>query len=289
MSYSIYSKNFNNPFLKDLLKKLRDYFDTKDLPFFIIGATARDIIVGQLFNSESIRRTVDLDIAIAIPDWNKFDEISDELSQLPGFRKSREQQQRFFFNEYELDIVPFGGVAKSDDNIYWPPEEESAMSVRGFNEALAEAITVNVDKEFTVMIASLYGLFLLKFTAWIDRSQKTTKDAEDMTFIIKNYFEVNSGRKIHQEVYDRDDFDTYLVGGIWLAYDIAHMLSVPQVKYYNTIIKEEIEKNEASLLVNQMYEHSGGLSFDIIHQTWQEISGIFDNCVKQASSFKDEM
>jgi predicted nucleotidyltransferase len=49
-----------------------------------------------------------------------------------------------------VDIVPFGAVAKADDNIYWPPEETIAMSVKGFDEVLSEAITVSIDNEFEI-------------------------------------------------------------------------------------------------------------------------------------------
>lgn len=46
---------------------------------------------------------------------------------------------------------------------------------KGFDEVLAEAITVNIDDEFNIKIASLHGLFLLKFNAWSDRNIKTDK------------------------------------------------------------------------------------------------------------------
>lgn len=73
--------------------------------------------------------------------------------------------QRFYYGDYELDIVPYGIVAKDDDCIYWPPEEVIAMSVKGFDEILKDAITVSVDDEFDIKIASLHGLFLLKYLA----------------------------------------------------------------------------------------------------------------------------
>ena len=142
--------------------------------FYVIGATARDIIIRQLIGTTSGRRTKDLDIAIAIPDWSVFDEIKDVLVA-DGFKKSADMRQRFYYGEYELDIVPYG-VAKDDDNIYWPPEEEIAMSVkRLLTRCCRKPITVNIDDEFNIKIASLHGLFLLKFNAWSDRNIKTDK------------------------------------------------------------------------------------------------------------------
>lgn len=168
MDLKITSEKIANPLLVDLLKKLTDSFNRMGREFYVIGATARDIIIGQLADITSGRKTRDLDIAIAIPEWSVFDEIKEVLIA-DGFKKSRHMHQRFYYDDYELDIVPYG-VAKEDDNIYWPPEEEIAMSVKGFDEVLSDAITVNVDDEFDIKIASLHGLFLLKFNAWLDRN-----------------------------------------------------------------------------------------------------------------------
>ena len=172
MDLTISSEKIGNPLLVELLRKLTDSFNKMGREFYVIGATARDIIMQQLLDTESRRRTKDLDIAIAIPDWDTFEQVKQKLIA-DGFEKSTDMQQRFFYGEYELDIVPYGVVAKEDDNIYWPPEEVVAMSVKGFDEVLSEAITVSIDDEFKVKIASLHGLFLLKFNAWLDRKAKT--------------------------------------------------------------------------------------------------------------------
>ena len=192
MSYPISSNKFDNPLLKELLQKLTVYFDSIDTKFYIIGATARDIIFSAIHNQEPGRKTFDLDIAIAIPNWDDFEKISADLSNLDDFKKSTDQKQRFHYKGiYELDIVPFGEIAKEDQNIYWPPEEDHAMSVKGFSEVAKNTIALNVDEEFTVNVASLPGIFILKLIAWKDRHNKTGKDADDISFIIDSYLEIN--------------------------------------------------------------------------------------------------
>ena len=225
MDLKITSEKIANPLLVKLLRKLTDSFKRMGRDYYVIGATARDIIIRQLINTTSGRRTKDLDIAIAIPDWSVFEEIKERLVA-DGFQKSQHLHQRFYYGEYELDVVPYG-VAKEDDNIYWPPEEEIAMSVKGFNEVLSEAITVNIDNEFDIKIASLHGLFVLKFNAWLDRNVQTSKDAEDMSFILSNYFIANLDRNVYPEVYDWKTFDEYIVGGYWLARDLLLLLTKP--------------------------------------------------------------
>ena len=79
MSLKISSEKINNPFLVDLLEKLADSFRKMNHDFFIIGATARDIIIQQMLNTSSRRKTRDLDLAIAVPNWQEFDKIKNSL------------------------------------------------------------------------------------------------------------------------------------------------------------------------------------------------------------------
>ena len=274
MDLTISSEKIGNPLLIELLRKLTDSFGRMDREFYVIGATARDIIVQQLLDTASTRRTKDLDIAIAIPDWDAFEQIKERLVA-DGFKKSNDMYQRFYYGAYEVDIVPYGVVAKEDENIYWPPEEVVAMSVKGFDEVLPEAITVSIDDEFKVKIASLHGLFLLKLNAWLDRNAKTSKDAEDMSFILSNYFMANLDREIHQEVYDWENFDEYIVGGYWLAHDLVTLLNVNQLNYYKEVIEGELAKQEESRLINQMIENSYSLKYETVRETWQVIADVF--------------
>jgi predicted nucleotidyltransferase len=86
MNLQISSEKIDNPFLSELLKTLVVCFDDLAVPFYVIEATARDIILRQLMDIASQRKTYDLDIAIVIPDWGKFDEVSKSL-QVAGLKK----------------------------------------------------------------------------------------------------------------------------------------------------------------------------------------------------------
>lgn len=279
MDLTISSKKIENPLLVELLRKLTVSFSRMHREFYVIGATARDIILKHVVGSESKRRTMDLDIAIAIPNWETFAEVQDVLVA-DGFEKSRDFKQRFYYREYELDIVPYGNVAKDNDIIYWPPEEDIAMSVKGFDEVLSNSITVSIDNEFSVKIASLHGLFVLKLDAWVDRNLVTSKDAEDMSFILQNYFMANIDRGIHSEVYDWEDFHEYVAGAYWIAFDIANLLKKEHLTYYIDIIKDELKKEEESRLINQIVENTRSLNYDTIRKAWQMIVDVLQDAVK---------
>lgn len=267
MSYNISSNNLNNSLLKDLLKELNSFFTSINVDFYVIGATARDIILSNLYGLIPERKTVDLDIAIAISDWDQFHFVENNLSKKEGFEKSRIQKQRFIYQDiYIIDIVPFGDVAKEDGNIYWPPDETIAMSVRGFPEMADSTINVNIDNEFNIKVASLPGLFLLKMTAWKDRHLSDSKDAYDMALILTNYLDINRERSVeeHYDLYDTDKFDHIIAGAQLMARDIKLLTQGNEhtLGYIKEIVNEEIVLAEESQLINQLIESNVTLQYE---------------------------
>ena len=268
MSCHISSEKLNNPLLKELLSKLTSYFSSIHSDFYVIGATARDIILTAIHEQEVKRSTSDLDIAIAIPDWAQFEAISTGLCQIDGFEKSKEQRQRFIYNRfYLLDIVPFGAIAKDDNTIYWPPEEDIAMSVLGFTEVTNDVLEITIDAEFSVRVVQLPGIFLLKLNAFKDRHLTNNKDADDIAYIISNYLEANENRAIenyYSEIYDVENFQTFTAGAVLLGKDIKALLSRNQdtLDSFIEILTSEIEKEEESILINQMLEIYSSLKYE---------------------------
>lgn len=60
MGYHISSEKLNNPLLKDLLKELNSFFSSLQMDFYIIGATARDLILSNLHDLIPGRKTADI-------------------------------------------------------------------------------------------------------------------------------------------------------------------------------------------------------------------------------------
>ena len=256
MSYSISSDEFQHPLLKPILEKLTTYFSDVDIRFYVIGATARDIIM-EIHGEKSGRATHDLDIAIAISDWKEYKTIEEGIVNIDDFEKDTTQKQRFIFREvFELDIVPFGDIMKEDDKIFWPPDESFAMSVLGFSEVGDVTTEVNIDGNLSVNVASLAGIFILKISAWSDRNHKTNKDADDIAFVINNYLSINEERaatEYYDQIYN-DDFSPIKAGAKLLGYDTAKILMESSKTKILEIISTEISKEEESILINQILE-----------------------------------
>ena len=267
MDFKITSENIEHPLLKPVLEELIPVFQQRGITFYIIGAVARDIIL-DINNGKSNRVTMDLDIAIAVDHWEDFENLSEDIIALPNFTKDAQQQQRFLYKEkFQVDIVPYGGIKDQNDKIYWPPDKSFAMSVIGFEEAEQNLLTINLDEEITFDIVSLEGVFLLKLFAWKDRFHKTSKDAEDIGFILNNYLNINrniSFDEPYSKVYDLDDYTELRAGAMILGMKLNEMLSQsPTVKTKVTaLLTEDIERAENSKLLNQITETNRNLKFD---------------------------
>lgn len=276
MNYNISSSTFEHPLLKPLLEQLSEYLASIQTEFFVIGATARDILM-DIHGEKSGRATNDLDIAVAISDWSKYEQIESGLTGMDGFRKDKTQKQRFIYQDlYILDIVPYGEIMKMDDKIFWPPDESIAMSVLGFSEVGESTKKVIIDDSLTIEVASLAGVFLLKMVAWHDRHNRDNRDADDMGFILRNYFAINESRVIekHNDLYDVENFNTIVAGATLLGRDLADILSA-SVKTKNKIheiIQNEINKQEESILLNQILETNRSFKYEEILQCWINIS-----------------
>lgn len=276
MEYRIDSSKMSHPLIKPILEDLIPFFQEKNIKFFIIGATARDIIL-ELNNEQVGRATRDLDIAIAIEDWDKYAEVEKDLVKLENFEKDLLQKQRFIYQKaYEIDLVPYGAIMQQDDKIYWPPDQDTAMNVLGFKEAEKQIVKVNIDDQLEINVVNLASIFLLKLVAWTDRNNISSKDADDMGFILTNYLLINEDRAIEEfydEIYTIDPFDTIVAAGALMGIDLNNMIKDNPAthEFLLKVIDQEIELDTASRLFNQIIETNKKISFDQISQVFIQL------------------
>jgi predicted nucleotidyltransferase len=60
------------------------------IPFFIVGATARDILLEVHYGIGSKRATLDIDIAVFIENWEQYNHLKDELIGIKHFTPTRD-------------------------------------------------------------------------------------------------------------------------------------------------------------------------------------------------------
>lgn len=265
MPYQLSSDQFSHAFLKPILTDLSTLFEKAEIRFFVIGAIARDLVMG-VHQESAGRLTYDLDIAIAIENWSQFEEVAALLISTEKFSNEPKQRQRFYYEEeYILDVVPFGAIMKQSDKIFWPPDEVFAMTVLGFSEVHENSLEVIIDEALTIQVASLAGIFILKLIAWKDRYLKTKKDAEDIGFILNNYLGIHEDRatKYYEDIYN-DQFSVVRGSGILLGKDISEILPL-ESKARTAMVEQlenQLEQKVESVLLNQIIETNKSFHFD---------------------------
>ncbi len=155
---------------------------------------------------------------------------------------------------------------KENDKIFWPPDEQVAMSVLGFLEVKDGLIVVRIDEEFEINIVSLAGIFVLKIVAWRDRNLKGDKDADDIGFILINYLGLYEEKAIEKyaEIYEVDNFSTTTAGAKLLGDDLLEILKTNNKtkEAITQIIKDQYDKAEDSRLINQILETNRLIRFE---------------------------
>ena len=108
-----------NPVTLVILRTLQEVAGTYGARHFIIGATARDILMTHVFGIDVQRATRDVDFAIALENWEQFEAIKNALVALGDFTPTPDQAHRLYYCEdkyghaYPLDLVPFGAISSN--------------------------------------------------------------------------------------------------------------------------------------------------------------------------------
>lgn len=238
-----------------------------DFSFFIVGATARDIILEHQFDIKPSRATIDIDIGVFVSGWEQFELLKDELLNLSKFSPSKQKQRLNYEDNFPLDIIPFGAIATEDGSITWPPEHEIRMSIVGFQECYQHAILVKLSSnpELVVKVVSLAGLALLKLISWNDNPVRRSKDATDLFLIMKNYLDAGNLDRLLENAIDMFEGRDYeLASARFLGRDIGD-ISLPDTKAILIRILEReseskqghkiaIDVTQSDLYRNQSYE-----------------------------------
>jgi predicted nucleotidyltransferase len=172
---------------------------------------------------------------------------------------------RFVFDGQEsVDVVPFGPIAGDEGVITWPPGEDSALRILGFEEAFRGALLVRVSDApiLEVRVATLAGLVIMKLVSWDDGYPDRQRDAEDLNLILESYTEAGNFERLQNEAKDLlggDSFDYVLAGARLLGRDVG-MIAVGEIrKKIETILSREMNASGQLRLPLDMAK--GGLSF----------------------------
>jgi predicted nucleotidyltransferase len=121
-----------------VLSIVKKVADALSIPFFVVGASARDIILNHCYGLKTPRMTKDIDLGIEIEDWEQFNQLKESLLLQEEFTTTS-VRHRLRFESVLIDIVPFGAITDERRRISWPPEHEiiytgyHQLDIRGRN------------------------------------------------------------------------------------------------------------------------------------------------------------
>ena len=158
------------------------------ISYLVIGACARDLILHYGYQQPIQRRTTDIDFAIKVKNWEEYQKLKSNLED-KGFSSKGEHHRLYFMKDFWIDIVPFGQIENDFHQIEWPPNEESIMSVLGFEEAISHAQTVRLNHTpLDIPVACIESISFLKIISWLDRNPTDRKkDAKDFSYCLQSY------------------------------------------------------------------------------------------------------
>jgi len=239
------------PEIFDALQKIAETATELRIPFLLIGAMARDMLLEHVHDMSKERRTMDVDIGVMVGSWAEFSEFSEAMTAR-GFERQLAVAHRFRSNEGVLiDVVPFGGLADAEGFISWPPDDNPTMRVTGFDDALRHCLRVEIGPGQVMNVVSLPGLAMLKLLAWNDRRYASAKDAQDLALLLRlyGYFVKDRLFDSESELMERHGFDIEMAGAELLGQDIGAMASEATAPHLFSIM---CGKNEGETLNEQL-------------------------------------
>lgn len=248
-----------DPALVDLCAIVAECATQLQIPFLVVGASARDIVLHYGYGAAVQRATADIDFALQVSSWNAFADLKNSL-MANGFSETNTAHRLIAPNKWAIDIVPFGGVADENANIQWPPSGDFVMNVLGFQDALNNANSVRLRDTpiLDVSVASPEGMVILKLIAWMDRTADIRKkDAKDITYLLTTYEKIPA---ISDQLY-REEILMELYGwDIILASTHQLGINVKQIILPQTygVISEFFNKPQSKLLLERLINEMGG-------------------------------
>lgn len=219
-----------DPLTISAIRAVKGIAEDLGMDTFIVGATARIILLEHVYGLSPSRATRDIDFAFAVETWEQFQAIKKRLVDTASFVESPSAMQRLTFNadgskeSLVIDIIPFGGLESHANMIAWPPDMSVMMNVVGYRDTLAAACMVEIAPDLIVPIASLPSIAMLKIFAWLDRGHEDPKDAIDLVTLLRQYHETGNLDRLYAEAMsalEECDYDIELAGAWLLGYDAA--------------------------------------------------------------------
>lgn len=234
--------------LVELYQIINVHANALAIPYLVVGATARDIVLVHGYGANIERGTRDVDFGIQVQTWDQFEQLKTCLLKA-GFEQHKNKTHQLTMVDssnlpWEIDIIPFGEIARKepdskDQIIAWPPKDDIVMSVMGFAEVFENALTVLISETPTLeqKVASPAGMLVLKLISWLEREPDIRKkDAVDIYYLIKHYPKIPEvGSALYDQGFmEKSNYDELNASAMKLAQDAFNLAKYDISIFINT-------------------------------------------------------
>ena len=202
----------------------------------LVGAVCRDVLHQAAGHTSILRATSDLDLALAIDGWDRYQEITSQLEEVRTGTRIR-----FRVVDVLVDLVPFGGL-ENPDGLVPAPGFDGPMNVLGFQDVWRAATSVTLPTGPAVRVPTIPGFTVLKLSAWASRSK--TGDYRDGTDVACAMFWYQNTVAVDDLLYregpglplmERTGFDAPLASIMLLVSDALAILTPPRRQDLRTL------------------------------------------------------
>jgi len=260
-----------------VLRSIEEVARELDIPFFVVGAFARDVIFEHIHRIPAPRATEDIDLGVEVANWEEFHRLTDALIDRKLFTATK-LPHRFAANTSAtfVDIVPYGGITGERKRIRWPTDHD--MSMLGFEEAYQSSLKVRFSNEpvLEILVPPVPALALLKIISWADAYPGRERDAQDLLFILENYGATGVEAQLyesHVPLLTEEGFDPRLASVRLLGRDIARLCSGETVKTVTEILTRETDEEQDFKMLSQMVKGASfqGVKFEAALQLLKKL------------------
>lgn len=151
----------------------------------LLGAECRDILHRAYGHKFRLRGTSDLDVAMAVADWDTHEEM------VKRFGPTGNTGIRYSIAGVPVDLMPFGSVEDPRGEVTPRTRSGYPFSVFAFQEVFESSLPLVLPSGATIRIPSAIGYSALKVRAWRDRwtASYNTKDGPDIATVVFWYSE----------------------------------------------------------------------------------------------------
>lgn len=188
-------------FTLGLLENIATVAESLGVPFFVVGATARDMILTHCYGIQTIRATHDIDFGVQVPDWEQYERLKEDLVTTRKFNSTNQAQRLLYKDSLLVDIIPFGPIAEFDNSLRWPPDHETEMNILGFEESYNYSLIIRLraDPVLELKFANLAGLAIMKIISWNDKYPERNRDAKDLALLMRTYLDAGNNERLFNE------------------------------------------------------------------------------------------